>query len=484
MTSPVAYIRRSVARTGDPGDISREFQTAKVRALANGDADSLRIIDGDWGRSAGRHKADLRAAFRALVADIEAGRVSTLYAYSTDRLARDAESAYGLLNAAERAGVTIVTSEGRFPPGDRMARQMFGFQAMQNEAALDNMSDKAASTAIRRQERGDRMGRAPYGYRHEMIEGRSTLIPREGEDPAAVVAAFKVTGSYNGAAKLLNAPAGADVVADDGTLIGTGVGLATRFGRQWDASTVRHVVMKHAPDLVPVTRHRGSPARAPRASRFARLLLCPHADHHRPAGNRPYLTAGTAPTYTRKDGTLSDSPVRYYCAVAHTDATHPRPYIVAEAKIVAWAREALKGLPGRLKVEMADPDHEPAVVARLADLEAQRDRVWTMVRELGYPLERAKADIARIEAETPALELGTRAVQRYGRQPDGRFLLPAYDPGIDLDGDSGEVNATLRNLWEAVELDPATMEPTRAVWTIGNEPPHDAVGDASEDVGR
>jgi DNA invertase Pin-like site-specific DNA recombinase len=484
MTSPVAYIRRSVARTGDPGDISREFQTAKVRALANGDGDSLRIIDGDWGRSAGRHKADLRAAFRALLADIEAGKVSTLYAYSTDRLARDAESAYGLLNAAERAGTTIVTSEGRFPPGDRMARQMFGFQAMQNEAALDNMSDKAASTAVRRQERGDRMGRAPYGYRHEMIDGVSTLVQRDDEDPMAVVAAFKEAGSYNGAAKLLNAQAGQTVTAEDGSVIGTGAGLPTRFGRQWDASTVRHIVMKHAPDLIPVTRHRGSAALSVggrKPARFARLLLCPHANLHKPAGNRPFLTAGTSPSYTRKDGTVAKYPVRYYCAVAHTDAMHPRPYIVAEAKVIAWAREALQDVGRRYAVEMTGP--EPAVEAKLADLEAQRDRVWTMVRELGYPMDRAKADVARIDAEMPALELGSRAVSLLSR-------LPAYGPGIDLDGDSGEVNAALRNLWEYVELDSrtasegGTFEPVRAVWTIGNEPPHDAVGDASEDVGQ
>src|SRR3954463_954164 len=122
---PVAYIRRSVARTGDPGDVSREFQTDKVRSLANGDGPSLRIIDGDWGKSGGRKGARHRAAFLAMLGDIEAGKVSTVYAYSIDRLARDVEASARLLNACERTGATIVTSEGRFAPGDVGARLTF-----------------------------------------------------------------------------------------------------------------------------------------------------------------------------------------------------------------------------------------------------------------------------------------------------------------------------------------------------------------------
>lgn len=60
------------------------------------------------------------------------------------------------------------------------------------------------------------MGRAPYGYQHEMIDGRSILVPREGEDPEAVVEAFRQVGTFNQAAKLLNAPAAEPVHSDDG----------------------------------------------------------------------------------------------------------------------------------------------------------------------------------------------------------------------------------------------------------------------------
>src|SRR5829696_1966939 len=95
--APVAYIRRSVARTGDPGDVSRDFQTDKVRSLAAADGLGLRIIDGDWGRSASTDKTDKRLAFLELLAAVERGEVSTIYAYSTDRLARSVQWAARLL---------------------------------------------------------------------------------------------------------------------------------------------------------------------------------------------------------------------------------------------------------------------------------------------------------------------------------------------------------------------------------------------------
>jgi hypothetical protein len=49
MRLPHAYIRRSSRSRSDPGDISREFQTETVRALAERDA-NLVILDGDWGK--------------------------------------------------------------------------------------------------------------------------------------------------------------------------------------------------------------------------------------------------------------------------------------------------------------------------------------------------------------------------------------------------------------------------------------------------
>ena len=121
-TRPVAYIRRSVARKGDPGDVSRDFQVDKVRALANGDGPRLRIIDGDWGRSAATDKTGQRVAFLGMLEDIERGLVSHVYAYSPDRLARSVEwSAPAGQRLPAGEGGPITTTAGTVAPDDPAA---------------------------------------------------------------------------------------------------------------------------------------------------------------------------------------------------------------------------------------------------------------------------------------------------------------------------------------------------------------------------
>jgi len=414
---PCAYIRRSVARTGDPGDVSRQFQTDKVRSLANGDGPTLRIIDGDWGRSAAGEKTDKRLAFLGLLAAVERGEVSTLYAYSTDRLARSVRWSAQLLDACEVAGTTIVTSEGRFAPGDDMARQMFHFQAMQNEGALRQMTTKSTAVAGKRKERGDRMGRAPYGYKHAMIDGVSTLVPREGEDPAHVVAVFEREGSYLAAARALNAE-----------------GYPTRFaGSSWDPTTVRHVVKRERPALVPVRSRRGSRTRSVRI--FGGLLVCRCGK---------VLTSATP-----KWG------VQYYCHDGHV-GKHPNPYMVAESKVLAWAKREVAKLGGRLKTELKGK--APSPEARVAGLEAKRERVRGLAIAGVIDPVRAKQELAAIDAEMPALETRGRAIRSFR-------LEPAFIWGRD----AADMNAELRTIWDRIELGP-DMLPARAVWTIGQSP--------------
>jgi DNA invertase Pin-like site-specific DNA recombinase len=419
VSAPIAYIRRSVARKGDPGDVSREFQIDKVRALANGDGPTLRILDGDWGRSAAREKTDHRLAFLGLIASVERGEVSTIYAYSSDRLARSVRWAAQLLDACEAAGTTIVTSEGRFAPGDRMARSMFHFQAMQNEGALDGMTEKSSAVAAKRVERGDVMGRAPYGFKHEIINGVSTLVTREGEDPQHVVDAFVAAGSYLEAARALN---------EDH--------YPTRFeGKKWDPTTVRNVVKRTAPELVPVRTRRGAKTISTRL--FSGLLVC-HCGR----------TLTSMPT---KWG------VRYYCRVAHFDASHARPYIVAESKVLKWAQAEVARLGKIVGLDYADV--QAGATEKIAKFETRRERVLDMYESGDIDKAEKARRLAAIEAEMPAVESVRRikSITLKGR--------------IDWSGDPAAANGELRNLWRSVQMGP-DMLPASAQWNI--EPPTDA----------
>jgi len=424
---PVAYIRRSVARTGDPGDVSREFQTEKVRALANGDGPTLRIIDGDWGISGSREKTPKRLAFAALMESIERGEVATLYAYSSDRIARSVTAASLLFDACERAGVTIVTGEGRFAPGDRMARQMFQFLAMQNEGQLDAMTEKSDATARKRKERGDRMGRAPYGYKHAMVDGRSVLVPREGESPAHVVDVFVREGAYLSAARALNEE-----------------GYPTRFaGKAWDPTTVRNVVRRERPELAPVRPRRGARTRSTRL--FAGLLVC-----------RCGTTLTSAPT---KWG------VQYYCRLGH-HGKHPNPYMLAESKVLAWAKEEVARFGSQVHVEYKDVQRQAnASLDALAD---RRARILQMFEDGDIDRAEKSRRLAALDAQLPAVESARRI---------STFTLRGK---VNWKGDPAEVNAELRNLWQRVELGD-DMQPVRAVYAPGMDPDaHQADQEAAE----
>jgi DNA invertase Pin-like site-specific DNA recombinase len=331
--------------------VSREFQTETVRRLADGP--DLTILDGDWGKSAATDATDKRLAFLGLMEAIERGEVSTLYAYSTDRLARSVQWAARLLDACEKAGTTIVTSEGRFAPGDDMARTLFQFQAITNENYSRQAKRKAQATIATRRAKGTKLGAPFYGS-----------LP--GESPETVVAVYEQTGSLNGTATELNR-----------------LGLPARRGR-WAHSSVQRILARAG--VISATGTRGAKERAPH--RFARLLRC-HCGH--------------TLTGSRRSGGATV----YRCIRAETTPGHGRKS-VAEAPVMAWAVAEMTRLrpPSDLVAVV-----EANTAARL-DLDARLDRIrvaW--VAGLYQSEAEMLAEKAEVDEAIRRLDLAGRAVR-------------------------------------------------------------------------
>jgi DNA invertase Pin-like site-specific DNA recombinase len=347
-TTAVAYIRRSVSRRGDEGDTSRTFQTEAVRRMAGDDGTALEIIDRDWGRSAATEHTDKRLAFLSLMERIERGEVSTLYAYSCDRLARSVEWSARLLNACERAGTAIVTGEGRFAPGDDGARVTFQVLAVMNENAVRGMARKSRATVGIRRARGDRLGPAPYGE-------------KAGEDFGVVVAAYRETHGLQATARLLNVR-----------------GIPSRSGRPWRESAVRVMLRARVPEIMPARR--GTRAAA-RGYLLTGLLVCPHD--------------GTALGAKANHGRWA----AYQCRRARDLPDHPRPFAVSEAFVLPWVKEEA----ARLRVPGDVAVGEDATAERTA-IEAKRRRV--VVAFLDGLIDRVERDerLAGIEEEAEKIE--------------------------------------------------------------------------------
>ena len=448
---PTAYIRRSVASRADPGDVSREFQTEEVRRLAGADGPTLTIIDRDWGQSAATDKTARRLAFLALLDAIEAGDVSALYAYSTDRLARSVEWSARLLNACRRAGVPIVTREGRIEPGDASAALLFNVLAAVNENALSGMEAKARATVARRQARNIAAGREPNAGMGRKNYGEDPSHPDE--DVAAVLAAFDKAGSFLGTTKLLNA-----------------AHVPTRLGAtDWDVRTVGRIIrrarteMPHPPSECPNRPKTPGPARDG--------FTCPHA-HPARQGARARSTRALS-GLLRCGGTLEDGrtcgqimsstprpgkrSVAWLCRIGHSNAGHSRPYVVSEAYIRPAAEAEAAHLRPR-DPRTGGPLTEYAETERTAELEAleaERKNILEMARRGMVDMNEAERMVAEVKARSDALTAEARVI--------------AIPQVIDWTRPARDVNTVLRALFDRIQLGPDLRPlpyPDGFAWTV------------------
>jgi DNA invertase Pin-like site-specific DNA recombinase len=348
----VAYIRRSSRSRNDPGDLSREFQVAEVQRLAGADVDRLDVRAQDWGRSASTDKTDRRLAFLSILDEVERGDVSALYAYSTDRIARSVEWSARLLNACRRAGVPIITSEGRFDPDNAMTDQLFYFQAMQNEGYSRQASQKRRATVERQRARGARLGIAPYG-----------AMP--GEDLAHIVAAYYKAGSCYGAARILNQ-----------------AGSRTRRGAMWSSKVVGDVLRREGVAY----RRKPHPGAKDAAEWITfRLLTCPCGS-----------------TMTSMD---KRSP-RVTCYKSRHDTNHPKPFGISEAKLLP----ALMTEASRLHIPYNSAELAAIDSAKRDALEAKRAQVIDYGIDHLIPKADVASRLAAIDDELDALDAASTVV--------------------------------------------------------------------------
>jgi DNA invertase Pin-like site-specific DNA recombinase len=429
---PVAYIRRSVASRADPGDVSRDFQTEAVRKLAGNDP-ALVILAGDWGKSAATDKTARRLIFLEMMESIERGEVSTLYAYSADRLARSVEWSARLLNACRRAGVTIVTNEGRFAPEDDAAIDLFNFRAVVNESVLRQMERKAKSSVAARERRGDAMGRSPYGTRHEKIDGKIVTVPDPSKPLAPLLDAYAEGGSVFAAVRLLNAakkvplPRGHYCIADGRVPGCCHPKLNAKSGNLecscglWHPTVLRNILERNGVRLPqPGPTGRRVPGRG---SALAHLCLC-HCGH-----------------------ALSQNLARHalFCSRGQVTRKSHGPYYIAEKALMPLVREEMEHLDVPDAYSVAETH------------EAERSALLERRRRLAILFADGLLEDEEYRSELTGI---TRALDDLG---DASYIVDV--PGIDWDAPVADVNEALRAFLARIELD-ATMRPAAYIWRV------------------
>lgn len=392
----IGYIRQSARRDLDLA-LSPEQQREEIERLATRDGITDLTIFEDLGRSGGEGKERRRRGYQEMVAAVEAGGVEVVYAKALSRLGRSTTELYRFANICLDNNTRITTSkEGSLDPRTPTGKLQFGILAVINEFERDLRVEAAHENNATRRARGETLGRPAYG-------------DRDGDQPERVVAAYKQTRSLNATALLLNAE-----------------NLPSPLGRIWSGTSVRNVIERTEPEVLPTRRHHGVKPSSPFL--FFRLVRCP-------CGR--LLTAS-------RDGRGNREPV-YRCHQASIEPDHPRPYRIRESIVTDWAQEEAALLTPPDAVRLANQNAE-----KRAELSARRERLgWAVADGL---LDRAVAAerASSIDAELNDLNSQERVI---------------VVPRINWSWPTMHLNAVLRAMWEYVELDEA-MQPVRAKWKV------------------
>ncbi len=409
---PAAYIRRSFVDAQSPGDISRDAQRAAVRRLAATDGHNGNLVEyDDWGVSADIAKTAKRTAYTRLLSDMEAGSITAVYAFDVDRLYRDPRDLIRLQDAALRHNVRIVTTGGPLPinDGDDPAGEAFAFiGAIFGRMELQKSKKRARAALAARRDRGDRLGRAPYGWRNGRRDGVVVLERDPEVDLVPILVAYEEAGSVLGACRLLEE---------------RGI-EAPKGGKRWATSMLTRTIEREWPDRLP--RRTLAGRRTPVGAILAQILRC------------PFCTKMLTPNMHRG---------QYYCSNGPRDrATHPR-YAVREVDVLPWIRAEAARL--RVPHDVLEPDAQPD---RRPFLEGRRRRVLDNYEDGLIDKPARDAKLAVIVDELAAIAAAAR--------------LDVIPPAIDWTWEPTAVNEILRAMWQYIELGP-DLRPVSAEWLVG-----------------
>ena len=384
-----AYLRKSRLLRGQD-IVSPEMQLQAVEEYARqfGDADLTVLTDLNKSGRKGRRE---RPGFDRLLSAIESGKCTAVYSYSLSRLSRSVRDIMALADLCRQHNVAIRLARDTDPdPTTATGRAILALLGVMAQLEADLASERALDAVSARRVRGDRFG-APLFADHQ-----------------AVIDAFTEAGSYSGAARLL-----------------TTRGVKTRNGNDlWLPGSVRVILARAAPHLVPTRPSKGAKAAAPFI--FYRLLRC---------------NCGRLLTGMRRSGYTS-----YRCEVGRYAPLHGKAH-VPETVVLQWAmREAARLRPPTDRVALIEQT-DTEVDALRARLDRLRVAFLAgLIDETAMLAEKAEIDDALTR-----LHLQGQAV----RVPGVTWVL---DQPVAL-------NRALRSIWDVIQLD-GNLRPVSAAWRL------------------
>ena len=421
----VQYLRRSVERDkGADKDRGAGQKRANAEQAARDGVTIVNTFDADWGTSGGREHRDERTAMAAMIEDIRAGKVSRVYCHTADRLARDVEYGMTLWNACADAGTIIRPGALTFDPREPGYLTHWGVLLSQAQEDLERITRKNVDTVgwLGDHAAACKLPPRPHKGRCHLIgctdtthcryahrSGHSTYGMEPGEDTAAIVAAYRKTGTMMGAARILN-----------------DAKVPTRTGGPWSGTSVRQNLLRLG--TIPRSTRPGAKSRAPFILYGLLRCHCGHVLTGTRYRNGPQLA------YTA-----------YRCYVARATSGHG-PSSIPESVVLPWVKEEAARL--RVPIDVVELATDNA--ARRAALAGRLERAHDLYIAGGIDKARHDREAAAVAKERAALDATEVAIEV---------------PDIDWTWPPERINLALRALWHQIDLD-HEMRPASFAWTV------------------
>ena len=231
MTRTIAYIRVSTAQQADEG-VSLDAQRAKLEAYCVALDLDLVAVYVDAGVSA---KSLKRPGLQAAFEQLEAGDADALLVAKLDRLTRSVMDLGWLLDAKRFGGHWELLSVGdSIDTRSAGGRLVLRILATVSEWEREAISERTREALDHLKAQGVELGRAPLGTRRtdELDDAGRRVLEADPEEQRAVEAILELRR------------AGLSLRAIAGEL--TSIGIRTKRGGSWHASTVRGVLGRAA----------------------------------------------------------------------------------------------------------------------------------------------------------------------------------------------------------------------------------------------
>jgi len=160
MTAAIGYVRVSTTGQADDG-VSLDAQRDRIAAWCRASEFDLAGVHVDAGISGKR--SDNRPALQAALDDV-CRRRGVLVVYSLSRLARSTKDTLAISERIEKAGADLVSLSEKIDTTSAAGKMVFRMLAVLAEFERDLVAERTSVAMQHKRQRGERVGRVPYGF--------------------------------------------------------------------------------------------------------------------------------------------------------------------------------------------------------------------------------------------------------------------------------------------------------------------------------